>query len=100
MNGQRVARKYIEHLSDQELHGLYGSAKDDNSQEALVIQHLITLELNKRKEKYMKEIKEAMNKLNVNGHITTKWITTDRIAVYVDDNYFGIWDTTRKTFVD
>lgn len=100
MNGFRVAQRYIEHLPDQELHGLYGSAKDDASQEALVIQYLIICELNKRKEKFMKEIKEALNKLGAEGHITTKWITTDRIAVYLDDEYFGIWDTVRKTFVD
>ena len=48
----------------------------------------------------MKEIKEALNKLGAEGHITTKWITTDRIAVYLDDEYFSIWDTVRKTFVD
>ena len=100
MNGIRVARKYIEKLTDQELHGLYGSAKKDESQEAQVIKHLISSELEYRKEKFMKEIKEALNKLGAKGHITTKWITTDRIAVYVDDEYFGIWDTVRKTFVD
>ena len=96
----RTARKYIERLSDHELHGLYEAAKNDESQEALVIQHLIICELNIRMEKFMKEIKKALNELGVKGHITTKWITTDRIAVYVGDEYFGIWDTIRKTFVD
>lgn len=42
----------------------------------------------------------ALIKLGVKGTVTTKWITTDRIAVYVDGEYFGIWDTSRKTFVD
>lgn len=48
----------------------------------------------------MKELHNALIKLGVKGTITTNQITTDRIAVYVDSEYFGIWDTTRKTFVD
>lgn len=48
----------------------------------------------------MKELFEALKTLGVKGTIVTNWITTDRIAVYVDDEYFGIWDTNRKTFVD
>lgn len=48
----------------------------------------------------MKELHEALNTLGVKGTITTNQITTDRIAVYVDGEYFGIWDTNRKTFVD
>ena len=93
----RTARKYIERLSDQDLHGLYEAALNDDSQEALVVQYMILSEIDRRKEKYMKE---ALKKLGVKGHITTKWITKDRIAVYVDNEYFGIWDTVRQTFVD
>lgn len=48
----------------------------------------------------MKELHNALIKLGVKGTVTTKWITTDRIAVYLDGEYFGLWDTTRKTFVD
>jgi hypothetical protein len=48
----------------------------------------------------MKELYNALNTLGVKGTITTKQITPDRIAVYVDSEYFGIWDTDRKTFVD
>lgn len=48
----------------------------------------------------MKEIFEALTKLGVKGTITTKRISADRIAVYVNGKYFGIWDTIRKTFVD
>lgn len=48
----------------------------------------------------MKEIEEALKKLNVKGIIIVRWIATDRIAVYVNNKYFGIWDTVRKTFVD
>ena len=52
MIGIRVARKYIEKLTDQDLHGLYETAKKDDSQEALVIQYLIICELNQRKTKH------------------------------------------------
>ena len=45
----------------------------------------------------MKELFEALVKLEV---ITTKRITIDRIAVYINGEYFGIWDIHRKTFVD
>lgn len=48
----------------------------------------------------MKELFEALVKLGTKGKVTTKQITTDRIAVYVNGEYFGIWDTNRKTFVD
>lgn len=48
----------------------------------------------------MKELYKALNTLHVKGIVTTKQITTDRIAVFVDGEYFGIWDTHRKTFVD
>lgn len=48
----------------------------------------------------MKEIKEALKKLNVKGTIAVKWISADRIAVYVNNEYFGIWDTAKKIFVD
>ncbi len=48
----------------------------------------------------MKEVYEALTKLGIKGSIVVNWITTDRIAVYVDGEYFGIWDITKKTFVD
>ena len=50
----------------------------------------------------MKELFEALDKLGVKRgtHITIHWITDDRAAVYIDDEYFGIWDTVKKTFVD
>lgn len=49
MNELRVARKYIERLSDEDLHGLWESAKHDDSQEAMVIMHLIICELSDRR---------------------------------------------------
>lgn len=49
MNGFRVARKYIERLSDEELHELWKTAKKDDSQESMVIMHLIICELSDRR---------------------------------------------------
>ena len=100
MNGFRVVRKYIERLSDEDLHGLWESSKDDIEYEAVVITHLIECEMEKRKEKRMKEIMKALRELGTNGYVTTKHINLGRFAVYVDSEYFGIWDTDRKTFVD
>ena len=48
----------------------------------------------------MKEIKRALKKLKVKGEIQIKPIAQDRYAVYVNNVYFGIWDSIRKTFVD
>ena len=49
----------------------------------------------------MNELFAALAALGVkDAAIIAHWITADRIAVYVDGEYFGIWDTIRKTFVD
>ena len=48
-----------------------------------------------------KEITLALEILGVKGEFAfspTKYL--DRIKVIVNGEYFGIWDTTRKTFVD
>ena len=100
MNGFRVARKYIERSSDEELQAIWELAKDDVEHEAIVITHLIECEMEERQEKRMKEIIKALRTLEVGGIVTTKQITFDRYSVYVDGEYFGIWDTNRKTFVD
>lgn len=42
----------------------------------------------------------ALIELGVKGTIAARWIATDRIAVYVNNEYFGIWDTVTKNFVD
>lgn len=36
----------------------------------------------------------------VKGEITYQKISKDRYAIYVDGEYFGIFDTNRNTFVD
>lgn len=100
MNGQRIIRKYLKTLSDEDLHGLWRSAKDDIEYEAVIITYLIECEKADRKECRMKEIMKALRELGVNGIVKSKWISKDRFAVYVDGEYFGIWDTERKTFVD
>ena len=100
MNGQRITRQYIERLNNEDLYGLWNVAKDDNEYESVIITYFIECEMEERKEKMMKEIMKVLREFGVGGIVTTQTITTDRIAVYVDKEYFGIWDTTRKTFVD
>ena len=48
----------------------------------------------------MKDLIKALETLGIRGTVTTNEITNGRIIVYVDGEYFGIWDTTKKTFVD
>lgn len=100
VNGFRVARKYIKQLNDEDLQGLWKLANNDIEYEAVIVTYLMECEMEERKEKRMKEIMKALRTLGVGGNVTTKSITTDRYAVYVDSEYFGIWDTNRKTFVD
>ena len=100
MNGQKITRRYLKSLSDEDLHGLWKAAKDDNEYEAVIITYFIECEKEERKERRMKEIMKALRKLGHNGIVKTKWISKDRFAVYVDGEYFGIWDSNRKTFVD
>lgn len=52
MNGQRIARNYVERLSDKDLKGLLEATKNDPSLEAVVVAHLIKCEINKRKAKF------------------------------------------------
>lgn len=40
------------------------------------------------------------NSMNLKGKVTTKAIDTDRYIIYLDGEYFGIYDTRRNTFVD
>lgn len=100
MNGIRIVRKYIEKASDEDLQGLWESAKNDIEYEAVIVTYLIECEMEERKEKRMKEIMKALRTLGISGIVTIKQITFDRYTVYVDNEYFGIWDTNRKTFVD
>lgn len=47
-------------------------------------------------------VQNALNQLGECGEITDLYTTAshDRWVVEVDGEYFGIYDTTRKTFVD
>lgn len=46
------------------------------------------------------EINKALEILGVTGKATFRYITHDRVEVMINGEYFGIWDATRKTFVD
>lgn len=49
-----------------------------------------------------KMIQKALDSLGEEGEITDLYSThsSDRWVVEVDGEYFGVYDTTRKTFVD
>lgn len=49
MNGMRIARKYIERLSDEDLQEMWKLAKEDIEYEAVIITYLIECEMEKRK---------------------------------------------------
>ena len=38
--------------------------------------------------------------LEISGNIAVKPIDNTRYAIYIDSEYFGIYDTVRNTFVD
>lgn len=49
-----------------------------------------------------KMVQKALDSLGEEGEITDLYSThsSDRWVVEVDGEYFGVYDTTRKTFVD
>ena len=49
MNGIRIARKYIEQLSDEDLQAMWEIIKDDNEYEAVIVTYLIECEMEERK---------------------------------------------------
>lgn len=53
------------------------------------------------RESISEEIINALKILGISGKITLRPIRDlDRIEVTVNGEYFGIWDSVRKTFVD
>jgi len=50
--------------------------------------------------KRVKEIKKALKYLGVKGSVRIEDVSIDRIKVFVNGEYFGIYDTQRRTFVD
>lgn len=49
----------------------------------------------------MKEkIKKALDALGISGTITTKEHDRWTVDVYVNGEWFGLWDTTKNTFVE
>lgn len=48
-------------------------------------------------------VKKALDQLSVHGHVQISEIApgdTSRLTVYVNDEYFGIYDADKNTFVD
>lgn len=56
-----------------------------------------------RMKKAIDRVKEALEQLKVHGHVRIEEIAprdTSRVTVYVNDEYFGVYDIDRRTFVD
>ena len=51
-------------------------------------------------EKTIIELLKGLKALGIKGKASIEYITHDRIKVFVNGEYFGIWDVLRKTFVD
>lgn len=50
-----------------------------------------------------KEVKDALIKLGYsvyNHNVGVHRVMVDLFKVYYDDQYFGVWDASRKTFID
>lgn len=60
----------------------------------------LTYRANGEKGNAVKELNTALEALGVKGKVEAFVLCTGRIMVYVNDEYFGIWDIKRKTFVD
>ena len=52
------------------------------------------------KESTNQEIIKALEIFGVKGKVEMRHINPGRIEVIVNGEYFGIWDVSRKTFVD
>jgi hypothetical protein len=50
--------------------------------------------------RWQDDLLAALRVLGVSGDVTFRYLADFRIEVKVDDEYFGIWDAVRKTFVD
>lgn len=45
-------------------------------------------------------IRTALRTLGVKGSATLEYLTADRVRVTVNGEYFGLWDSEKRTFVD
>ena len=62
---------------------------------------LLNVYLKKREQlKCELDVEKALKDLGKKGNFSIKSIVDDRVMVFVNDEYFGIWDVIRKTFVD
>jgi hypothetical protein len=48
----------------------------------------------------MEELKKVLEELGITGTVTTKQRDSWVVDVYVNDEWFGLWDSTKKTFVE
>lgn len=48
----------------------------------------------------MLELHKALKSLGLKGKVQVSILSPGRAAVFIETEYFGIWDAARKTFVD
>jgi hypothetical protein len=48
----------------------------------------------------IEKTREALKKCGVKGSVRGFYIAVDRIKIIIDNEYFGIFDCKRNTFVD
>lgn len=48
----------------------------------------------------MEALINALKILGITGQITTKQHDEWTLDIYIDDKWFGLWDTTKNTFVE
>jgi hypothetical protein len=46
------------------------------------------------------ELKKALKELGITGIVTTELHDKWTLDVYVNNEWFGLWDTTKNTFVE
>jgi len=48
----------------------------------------------------MKAMRKALRTLGVSGRVSVHEYDSFTVEVYVDDEYFGLWDCDKQTFVE
>ena len=59
----------------------------------------MSFEIKTKRRKAMKNLKTALKTFGIEK-AQARYLNADRIAVYVDGAYYGIWDCEKNTFVD
>ena len=53
-----------------------------------------------RKEHSMEKLRNGLKVLSVSGKVSLRRVSPSIVQVNVNDEYFGLWDVAKATFVD